>query len=150
MIKSKAKLPDKLSELILVALEDLAVVKTDPRYEIDLTTWHAPDEHNGLCSVCFAGAVIARQLSPDETTKALEPSDFSEADAEKLRALNEIRMGSIEEALLAMGVDYQEDALIGAPNISDVDFLELSDPVIYARFQSQMRATSAWLAERGL
>ena len=36
------KLPDKPSELIRVALGDLAKCMADPRYFIDMRGWHIP------------------------------------------------------------------------------------------------------------
>ncbi len=150
MIKSKTKLPDKLSELILVALEDLAKVKVDPRYEIDLSSWHTSQEYtiSGKCSVCFAGAVMAGRMAPDRIGESIDPHDFEPSDARKLRALNELRTGSLLDAMLEM--DLEEISLSDAPGIglySEYDFI---DPDAYASFRAGMRATSSWLAERGL
>lgn len=57
-------LPDKLSDLLELALGDLEKVEAMPEvYEVDMSDWHLPqrDEFGGRCgrcTVCLAGAVI--------------------------------------------------------------------------------------------
>lgn len=150
MIESKASLPDKLSELILVALEDLAKVRADPRYQINLETWHQSANRNddGLCSVCFAGAVIAGRMAPDEINRSIRPDDFADNDDFKLEALNDLRSGLLADAL--RWLTDEDFSVAGAPDIDEVNDDDLNDPDTYANFQYQMRATSKWLAERGL
>jgi hypothetical protein len=147
MIKSKAKLPDKLSELIIVALEDLAKVKNDERYRISLGEWHLPED--GVCSVCFAGAVIAGRCAPDSTKKTIWPDSFGRSIELKLEALNDIRLGSLISALRCMDISVPSD-VHAAPEIDPVYDEDLNRPAKYQTFQDQMRATSKWLAERGL
>lgn len=58
----------KLSDLIIIALEDLRKCELMPKvYTIDMGTWHEPNSH---CAVCFAGAVMAQTLgvSPKNRT----------------------------------------------------------------------------------
>ena len=52
-----ANLPSKLSDVILIALEDLEKAEKSKEYEIDMDDWYKP---NGVCKVCFAGAVMAQ------------------------------------------------------------------------------------------
>lgn len=47
----------KPSALLKLALSDLRKVEQDPRYKVNMGTWHYPDA-NG-CNVCLAGAVLA-------------------------------------------------------------------------------------------
>lgn len=91
------RLPDKPSELLLLALEDLQKVESDPRYVVDMGAWHSP---NGKCRVCLAGAVMAGKLgvTPDQS---MTPSRLPEAL--KLRALDFLRVGEIDLALRTLG-----------------------------------------------
>ena len=50
-------LPNLPSELITIALADLALVEAAPRYRVNMGESHAP----GLeCSVCFSKALMAK------------------------------------------------------------------------------------------
>lgn len=151
MIKSKAKLPDKLSELILVALEDLQVVISDDRYTVDLDDWHSPDigDEHGTCYVCFAGAVIARRLSPAQAAEVIEPNDYDEHTKYRLHALNEVRRGNIAAAIWRLEQRLVRD-IATAPEVGRVEGGDLDDAATYRLFTQQMRAVSKWLAERGL
>jgi hypothetical protein len=52
--------PEKLSDLIELALGDLEKVEKDERYRVDMDEWHSPNPE--ACHVCFAGAVIVGTL----------------------------------------------------------------------------------------
>ena len=54
------ELPNKLSELIELAVRDVQACEADPRYILNMGRWHAP--RNGGCEVCMAGAVMAQTL----------------------------------------------------------------------------------------
>lgn len=56
------KLPDKKSDLLILALEDYFKIKNDLRYCIDMTDWHIGTSYRTLCTVCLAGAVMAKSL----------------------------------------------------------------------------------------
>jgi hypothetical protein len=88
---------NKPSVLIRLAVEDLEAIALDPRYEIDFTTWHRP-QPDGRCSVCFAGAVMARRLEchPEDSNGPLRWNEFTKC---KLLALDAFRCGDIEVAL---------------------------------------------------
>jgi hypothetical protein len=47
------RLPNKLWDLIQVALMDLTLAEQMNEYEIDMKVYH---ESNGICRVCFAGS----------------------------------------------------------------------------------------------
>ena len=53
-------LPEYPSELLKLALNDIAVVKKSKRYRINTNVWHSPNVVT--CSVCLAGAVLANTL----------------------------------------------------------------------------------------
>lgn len=96
-MKTKDVLPDKLSDLILVALADLEKVEADPRYEVAMWTWHQEDIFNKnitVCQVCFAGSVMAKTFNC-KLNKEASPSDFPVSAERKLRALNELRVGNL-------------------------------------------------------
>lgn len=88
------KLPDKLSKLILLGLDDLTKAERSKDYEVDMENWHTP---NSICRICFAGSVMAFSLGADRETKAY-PSDFGKEVKEKLFALDEARNGEFASA----------------------------------------------------
>lgn len=93
--KKEVKLPEKLSACILLALKDLEKTEKDKRYYIDFDNdFHTP---NGKCVVCFAGSVMAQTLKvPIEDE--VGPANFSNHNANRLRALDAIRSGNIDLA----------------------------------------------------
>lgn len=94
-------LPDKLSELMVLALEDLAKVERDPEYIVKMSTWH-DNSDSGQCAVCFAGSVMAMSLDAGRSTyKSRELWDG--INDRKFYALNRVRAGNIGGALKALG-----------------------------------------------
>ncbi len=91
----RMNLPDKLSELTLVALEYLEECEADPKYEINMDYWYVPNK--GKCKVCFVGAVMANQAPKEMLKGEIDPDFFEEQN--KLEALEEIRRGWISDAL---------------------------------------------------
>ena len=96
-------LPDKLSELLKVALADFDQVRQMPeRFMILMNLWHAPMNDDSHCAVCLAGAVMAMTLKmPDN--EELAPSSFPPEIQRKLRALDNLRQGHVIYALDAIG-----------------------------------------------
>lgn len=94
-------LPDKPSELIRLALADLALCAADPNYRIDMGQWHMPED--GVCQVCLAGAVMAKTLNASRADY-LCPEDFPE-NRKKIKALDDFRDGLVCEALDELGHD---------------------------------------------
>ncbi len=103
MLDVPAKLPDKPSELIRVALADLEKCEKDPGYKIEMDVWHEPRSEGGKCEVCLAGSVMAKTLSVDRIMDA-DPSEFPEAVHLKLCALDSFRCGEVTEAFLGMRI----------------------------------------------
>jgi hypothetical protein len=102
-------LPDKLSDCLLLALDDLAKVERQPhKYRVIMRTWHTPGqeypENPNLCAVCFAGAVMAMTCNM-RRHQILGPDDFCEHNEIRFRALNEVRIGLVKSALWRMGHD---------------------------------------------
>ena len=98
---STMKLPDKPSELIRLALADLALCAADPNYRIDMGEWHKPE--HGVCQVCLAGAVMAKSLNAPRAVE-LYSSDFPE-NRQKITALNDLRTGDVSMAFESLGLD---------------------------------------------
>lgn len=93
-------LPKKPSRLIQLALEDLAVCETDPRYEICMGAWHGPV--GGICLVCLAGATMARLgATPDKT---FNHQSFGKVNRSRFLALNFFRTGRINDAFVELGI----------------------------------------------
>jgi len=62
------KLPDKVGDLIRIAIKDLQVCEADDKYIIDMEKWHTPknlavgESGPDSCYVCLAGSVMAQTL----------------------------------------------------------------------------------------
>lgn len=105
-------LPDKPSELIRVALEDLAKVEDDPQFTIDMHQWYSRDyteDYAGnratVCFACVAGAVISQRANLPTGAVFVDPSDFSVEVNRKLRAINSLRLGEIYSALSHLDIE---------------------------------------------
>lgn len=95
----KGKLPEKPSELIFTALRDLRACEEDPLYTINMGLWHSSRESSdGVCAVCLAGSVMAKSLDAQTTHQAV-PVDFGHINRQKLRALDDLRLGQYEGAI---------------------------------------------------
>ena len=71
-------LPKKPSDLLELALKDLELCEKDPKYSIDMDTWHIYEDRDKTCSVCLAGAVMAKSLDRNKyldihNTDPMEP-----------------------------------------------------------------------------
>jgi hypothetical protein len=101
------KLPDKLSELIRLALRDLAAVEANPTYKVSMCdSWHEP--HGKVCHVCLAGAVMAKTLatSPREDKVPYEYPDTHTVS--RLLALDYVRVGNVDFALVKLKLGIPE------------------------------------------
>lgn len=98
------KLPDLPSELLTLALADLEAVHRDPRYVVQMHTWHTPDYDKVQCAVCLAGAVIAKSLGalPCQYRGLF---NFPREIQDKLVALDLFRGGSIWAGLERLGIN---------------------------------------------
>lgn len=105
MIKAPNKLPEKLSELIEVALADLIKCERSAKYEIDMTVYHIkPGVIRKQCCVCFAGGVMAQSLGADPKN-SIDIWDYPPLTTWKLRALDDIRKGHVTTALNSLDGD---------------------------------------------
>ena len=113
---SKSKLPDKPSELIHLALNDLELCEKDDSYAINMHVWHCPELHDDvppLCAVCMAGSVMAKTLNvPVEVEVCSQSFDWLENQdgefctiSQKLEAIDEFRQGELYSGLMSMDMD---------------------------------------------
>jgi len=86
-------LPNTPSELIRVALADLRKVEVDERYKVDMGWWHKIDGA-APCSVCLAGAVMAKTLEVPITSD-IHPRVFGQEITDRLYALGYFRTGTV-------------------------------------------------------
>lgn len=132
-------LPDALSELLTLALNDLEIIECDPGYRVRMWTYHDP-MGTGECVVCLAGCVMARGGVPHD--EYATPSNFGSRINTKLRALDALRMGHVNQAVVLMG-----PGLLAA-YIENVDIVEYTDnPTL---FKQQLRDLVVTLAKEGL
>ena len=100
------QLPGKPSELLELALSDLAKVERSSKYNVSMGNWHSPTRYNG-CHVCMAGAVMAKTLEAVRFKEHV-PGDFETDTKMKLRALDYFRAGWLDLALTFLGIDLPQ------------------------------------------
>lgn len=149
-----SKLPNKLSECILVALRDLEKCEKNPKYKINMRIWHSPEKRTEdgdyiPCNVCFAGAVMANTLKVKRSS-SLNPSRFSKDVQYKLDALDEARVGHIENALKPFSNSWNSKKIEEYFHTHGYGF----DVAIYyknpKKFKDDMRELATNLKEFGL
>lgn len=108
---------------IRFAIDDLEAAERSPHYQIDMDTWHAPDNTSNTCYVCFAGAVMANRhaIRRDQTYvgpfDADGPNEFSidQRWDNLFSALDEFRTGYVE-AFLTMDGTVPHDTIAAFTN----------------------------------
>ena len=94
------KLPNKPSELLMLALEDMEK-SLDKGYEIRMSNWVEPK-----CSVCMAGAIMLNTLNVlDEEAYFPDPEIFDQNTRDKLYAINAFKKGKLEHFESNLGID---------------------------------------------
>lgn len=125
---TKTKLPNKLSELIRVALKDLTWAEKQKNIEIDMSDFVDVITKNGnyvegtysalskgkeieSCAVCFAGAVMIKSLDAliDGNGSQDISSSVGEKNYGKVTALDWVRTGSIRAAVEQFYWDYEKN-----------------------------------------
>ena len=95
----EVKLPDKLSELVKLAVKEARSLDRD-NYFPRSDHWYIDHGDGNPCEVCFAGAVIAGMVKGGKKTIGWRSLNEFGADAErKLIALENVRLGNFEDAL---------------------------------------------------
>lgn len=138
-------LPNLPSDLIIVAMGDLVAAEMSNKYIIKMGVWHDADDEDisNACAVCLAGSVMAMSLGA-KLKETVSPYNFYKIPGakDKLLALNEFRIGSVEFSFDLMGIDGAPDKVLRDREIA----LYENDPV---EFKSDMLKMAAFLARNG-
>mgnify|MGYP007059427276 CR=1 FL=1 len=105
-IAEAKRLPDKPSELIRVALEDVKKVENTPGYKVDLREWNVVHS-DGKCHVCLGGSVLVERCGAKKgegLSKSLENGTIDSVVYSKLTALDMFRLGDVEQGLSFLGI----------------------------------------------
>lgn len=120
------ELPDTLSGLLRVAVNDAKLCEADPRFRLNMSNWvEASDEEDASgnplqCHVCMAGAVLVQRSGlPLDQLYGYEPVDERDGEDDvpscldiKLRVINHLRNGAMNRACVElMGWDSWERIL---------------------------------------
>lgn len=138
----RRRLPDKLSELLTVALADLQKAEADPRYEINMDEWHAPV--GSRCAVCLGGAVLAFSLKTPPM-KYVNVIRRGKAVRDKLFAIDYLRRGDVVLAAQCLGISDLRVEKAGIRPRQIVYYKE--NP---KRFKQQLRRLASDLKAAGL
>ena len=133
------KLPNKPSELIHLALEDLEKAERSPKYKINMDDWHSPISST-RCEVCLAGAVMAGTMECD-IGEFMGPSEFGQSRA-KLSSLEYFRLGEVATALIKLGIKKP-------PQIQD-NYKIISYQASHKKFKEDMMCLAFCLHGAGL
>ena len=97
-------LPDKPSELIRAALQDLSAIENNPSYVVNMEVYHTPyKDDDNRCHVCLAGSVMANRFK-ENPLRQLFPIIYDTVIFSKLVALNEFRLGNIFQGLCVLDI----------------------------------------------
>lgn len=142
-------LPNKLSDLLELAVRDSLKCEAEPaRYRLDMGSWHSPGR-DGICHVCLAGAVLAQTLG----VAADEWVNWTDVKGQaKLQAINEMRVGSFDDAAICLGLAHDDLALEEASELVRESLPNLGDDEAgnyHAPWDTYFKAASV-LREAGL
>lgn len=119
-----SKRPGSLSRIpskaIRQALGDLALCVIDPDYQINFDVWHEPGKYpdytsqfldvpendDVVCTVCFAGSVMAKTFKKNPESQ-LNSRSFGPEAEKMFEALNKFRMGEISNGLWRLGISVE-------------------------------------------
>jgi len=134
-------LPNKISELLTMALNDLLKVEKLKDYTVDMAYWHTPSGR--VCLVCLAGCVIVEQKMCASTVK-VAPGHFNEGY--KLRALDRLRSNMIHEAVSLFYGGKNIDNIMRV-TFNDLEF-KLPNRCNYVINRRKFLRTLRWLARK--
>jgi len=141
-----SELPDKIGDLIRLAVKDLTLCEDDPQYKINMEYWHKPGWVTDLCYVCLAGSVIAQTLemspnlyySPGCQIRGKRIGDVVEAKIRLLDSLREARF-----VLAEMPDNYSK--IVGLNDL--IDSGKLFDAIPYEDDPVQFKEDMLHLAD---
>ena len=97
MKKKNVSLPDKLSDLLALALRDMRAVKKLKSRVFDMDCFHYV-RADGKCAMCMAGAVMDRTLGVS-LHETCGPSNYDSRTSNKLWAIDSMRAGDARPVL---------------------------------------------------
>lgn len=102
-------LPEKMSDLLELAISDLKKCENDPKYEIDMGYFHQPihDGTHPVCLVCLGGSVFAKTL--EVPIDVHDISNFEKSMFRKMDCLDYLRRGRIRDAYRSLHNLFDED-----------------------------------------
>lgn len=135
-------LPNKISELLTLALNDLLKVEKLKDYKIDMSHWHGPVQDK--CRVCLGGCTIVGQGISDPT-RGIFPNEFPIVTENKLRALDRLRQNMINKAVRLIYKDKADNVMRATFN--SLDFMLPNHPT-YKRDRLKFLRNLRWLARK--
>lgn len=112
---SEVKLPDKLSDLLELAIKDCMRVSRRKNHALEMGTWLRITDDGKSCSACMAGAVMLCELKETEQKLREEryvcPGDYSDDVERKLLAINYLRSGDLQMAVFSINKGRVGDRL---------------------------------------
>lgn len=87
------RLPDKLSDLLDLAVDCAEKCEADPNYELDTTLYHHRRRVGDPCGVDMAGAVMAKALGMSHA-QTVYPESFDADTAAKLFRIERMQDGA--------------------------------------------------------
>ncbi len=139
------KLPNKLSSLIDVALNDLVLAEKSKDYNVDMDVFHIPRGDN-TCSVCLAGQVMAFSLKAKKGAH-VDPDEMGE-NTNHLYAIDNLRLGFVGDAADQLNLETND-----GPFVTDYFYFDREIPdyeLDRAGFKSAMKKLSKDLKAYGL
>jgi len=133
-LKMKIRAPKKPSVLIQMGLTDMRAVERLKRYEIRMSSYHAPI-YPDVCYVCLAGSIIVRRSNVKRTHSA-GPDDFNGPWHNCLVGLDEIRKGHIISGCHFLGIEHH----------NALDNLEHKMDKSYVSYENDAESFKRWLA----
>lgn len=160
------KLPNKLSELIRLAMKDLELVENDEKYKVDMDmgSWHFPwfseeaehfdvDDEVEVCNVCLAGAVMAKTLD----YALWSEGDFNSGDehADHFYFLDQIRQYGIYDdyaegiiGILGKSDEEVEKIQSGLNKVDDFIVHDMGNKFSYENDPEQFRKNMLLIADK--
>lgn len=138
-------LPDKLSDVLELAIKDLEEVeKLEDKYRIDMGSWHVANSH---CAVCLGGSLIARSGNADPTM-ILSPDIFDTKTSNKIQAMDHCRVHDFNTALQLFGeLNYTKRREVSTAVRECIEFVSYERSP--TEFKNNMRIAAKQLREMG-
>jgi hypothetical protein len=118
----------KLSKILAIALHDFAIAEKMKNVQINMGVWY--ENGSEICQVCLGGAVMRGRyksvcqamVRKREEYREAYPEDLQcfDAAAQKIKALNRLRVGNVSEAAEYLGVVAWDD-IKGAKKVDKLD-----------------------------